>query len=204
MHARACPCSRTPCMPPPSECGTTSGEPIGIDGTAGIGVRSPNSRAVCATDSRPDIHAQLHGHGVDGKLERIAHQHRPEKGRVVIVGRIYSAIRHFDVEWRIVQHGGRRHAAVQRRIINERLECRTRLTHCLNCAVELRVAEVAAADECAHIARGRIERDEHPLEIGRLGSHLAVLVRDYRAVFRPAEAGSRSMRAQPLSIAASA
>jgi len=89
-------------------------------------------------------------------------------------------------------------AAAQGGGVEEGLEGRARLALRLRGAVERAVAEVAAADERAHVAGARVERHERALEVGRL--HPAPGLRGGRA--RGCRRRRRPARARDLVLVA--
>ena len=86
----------------------------------------------------------------------------------MLVFRHPCALRGVNRAVEVVDDGRGRITGLERGRVHERLERRTRLAARLRGAVVVAPQEVAAADESAHLAGARIERDERGLEFRRV------------------------------------
>ena len=127
---------------------------------------------------RPDGHSDVHGNGVLRLPEALSHRQRriavvlfvvPRYPRLLIGAELHR-------ERGIVKGLVQRQAGLHGGGVHDWLEARARLPECLRHAIELGIAEVAAADHGDDIAGLRLEHHRAALQIRRLAA-LGVVVR---------------------------
>ena len=115
---------------------------------------------------QPHATADLYRDRVDRLGNGLAHGDVAEKLFVVVADAPGGAVGLVDHDRRIRDHLRCRDPALQRRRVHEGLEGGSRLALRIGGTVELGVDVVPAADHRADFARRRVQRHEHPLDVG--------------------------------------
>ena len=145
------------------------GHGAAADGQLGVARKggSVEPEAAGMGQGGPGAHFPKHPHGdqIDGAVQRLPQPSGAAEAIVVVAGPVLNLLI-FIVEHkgRIYEDGGRRHAPVQSRRIDEGLEAGTRLAGGLQGVIELIEAEVEAAFQGQHGPGVRVQRDQRPLD----------------------------------------